>query len=192
MRFIPAGHKIPLKNESTAQPRSTSPYNIFYDVYKPSTPFKKSAPPPPDFQLVVVKFVLFSSLFTTTLFKLPSLISARTTPMPTLQELTNLFDIMPEAPLPTPRQRRPPQGTTNTAPVTGRLFENSKPSSQPFVRRILYWFSSSEMSSTLIRRPNPFVALKSGKKHVLVAAVDSGNTSFFRFGQGEFTEWPMV
>ena len=33
----------------------TSPYQPFYHVYKPATKFKKSAPGPPDFRLVVVK-----------------------------------------------------------------------------------------------------------------------------------------
>jgi len=68
--------------------------------------------------------------------------------MPTLQELTDLFDVLPEVPLPPPRQPG--------------------------------------------RKPNPFVALKTGKKIIVIAVVDAGSTSFFRFGQGEFTEWPMV
>ena len=68
--------------------------------------------------------------------------------MPTLQELTDLFDVLPQVPLPPPRQPN--------------------------------------------RKPNPFVALKTGKKIIVIAVVDAGSTSFFRFGQGEFTEWPMV
>lgn len=41
-------------------------------------------------------------------------------------------------------------------------------------------------------KPNPFLALKTGKKTVVMAAIDAGNISFFRFGQGVFEEWPMV
>ena len=78
--------------------------------------------------------------------------------MPTLQELTDLFDVLPEVPLPPPRQRR--QLPANL----------SSPN----------------------RKQNPFVALKTGKKIIVIAVVDAGSTSFFRFGQGEFTEWPMV
>ena len=77
--------------------------------------------------------------------------------MPTLQELTDLFDVLPEVPLP-PRQRRQ---------------------------------LSANLSSPN-RKQNPFVALKTGKKVIVIAAVDAGSTSFFRFGQGEFTEWPVV
>lgn len=42
------------------------------------------------------------------------------------------------------------------------------------------------------RRPHPMAAIKQGKKVAIVAVVDSGSPSFFRFGQGEFSEWPMV
>ncbi|KJA24016.1 hypothetical protein HYPSUDRAFT_39134 [Hypholoma sublateritium FD-334 SS-4] len=176
MRFIPSGHStLP-----TIQSNVTTPYRIFYNVYKPSTPFKKSAPPPPDFQLVVV--------------------NARTAPMPSLQELSDLFDILPEAPLPTPRQRRPPTCAANNAPATPPTREtpariaSSPLAEKSLVRRMFPWlfFATPPAPPMPARRPNPFMALKSGKKIVIVAAVDSSNTSFFRFSQGEFTEWPMV
>ncbi|PYI11506.1 tRNA splicing endonuclease subunit [Aspergillus sclerotiicarbonarius CBS 121057] len=35
-------------------PRTTPPYRVVFHIYKPSTPFKKSAPPTPDFRLAVV------------------------------------------------------------------------------------------------------------------------------------------
>ena len=54
---MPAGHAIPLRSsESTLKARASSPYHIFFNIYKPSTAFKKSAPPPPDFHLVVIKY----------------------------------------------------------------------------------------------------------------------------------------
>jgi tRNA-splicing endonuclease subunit Sen54 len=36
------------------------------------------------------------------------------------------------------------------------------------------------------------MALKQGKKMIVVAAVDAGNISFYRFGQGAFEEWTMA
>jgi len=36
------------------------------------------------------------------------------------------------------------------------------------------------------------MALRQGNKAVVIAAVDAGIVSFFRFGQGAFEEWPMV
>ncbi|KAK0476599.1 tRNA-splicing endonuclease subunit sen54 N-term-domain-containing protein [Armillaria novae-zelandiae] len=107
----------------------------FYNLYKPPTPFKKTSPSLPDFQIVVI--------------------NTRTTPMPSLQELTDLFDISPEVPIPLPKRPPPDPGPP-------------------------------------ARRPNPFVALRAGKKTVVIAAVDSGNISFFRFMQGAFMDWPMV
>lgn len=60
LRFMPAGHSVPLR----PQPRKSttgdddnkpSPYEIFYHLHKPNTPYRKTAPPPPDFSIVVVK-----------------------------------------------------------------------------------------------------------------------------------------
>ncbi|KAF8879080.1 hypothetical protein CPB84DRAFT_1793589 [Gymnopilus junonius] len=123
LRFMSSGHSVPLKfSESVLEARNSTPYRIFYNLYKPSTPFKKSAPPPPDFQIVVIK----------------------------------------------------------TLPDT----------------KIFPWFFPSITRPVALtpwpRKPNPFVTLKTGKKIIIIAAVDNGNTSFFRFGQGEFSEWPML
>lgn len=35
-------------------PRTSPPFRVVYYVYKPSTPFKKTAPPDPDFRIAVV------------------------------------------------------------------------------------------------------------------------------------------
>lgn len=59
LRFIPTGHKVPLNHsnpEKRAVEKKASPYQIFFNLYKPSTPFKKSAPQQPDFQIVVIKY----------------------------------------------------------------------------------------------------------------------------------------
>jgi tRNA-splicing endonuclease subunit Sen54 len=36
------------------------------------------------------------------------------------------------------------------------------------------------------------MALRQGNKSVVIAVVDAGTMSFFKFGQGAFEEWPMV
>lgn len=53
LRFMPSGHKVPLI--TTSRQSQQTPYEIFFHLYKPSTPFRKSAPPAPDFSIVVVK-----------------------------------------------------------------------------------------------------------------------------------------
>ncbi|PIL22662.1 hypothetical protein GSI_15354 [Ganoderma sinense ZZ0214-1] len=55
LRFLPAGYDVPLHTQQ-AQATRDSPYQIFYNLYKPSTPFKKTSPPLPDFQVVIVKY----------------------------------------------------------------------------------------------------------------------------------------
>lgn len=54
---------------------ATAPFCITFYIWKPQPHFKKSDPPPPDFRVAVV--------------------SARETTMPTLRELTGLFDSVP-------------------------------------------------------------------------------------------------
>lgn len=62
LRFIPSGHDLPLYLDETKAHRKniSSPYEIFYNVYRPSTPFRKTSPPPEDFSLVVIEYVLFN------------------------------------------------------------------------------------------------------------------------------------
>ncbi|KAG6879458.1 hypothetical protein C0992_002461 [Termitomyces sp. T32_za158] len=179
-------HKVALYHPDTTkrlQMKNNSPYQIFYNLYKPSTSFKRSAPPVPDFQIVVI--------------------NARTTPMPTLQELTDLFDVLPELPPPLPRIRRPLPPSTPTSPSVAAAAPNlssSKPYSPPsavqtrpsFIQRLFPWVFPPTQPTGFIRRPHPFMALKAGKKLIVIAVVDAGSISFFRFGQGEFTEWPVV
>ncbi|KAG6841509.1 hypothetical protein C0991_010123 [Blastosporella zonata] len=191
LRLMPSGHKVPLHHpdaEKRLEAKKNSPYQIFYNLYKPSTPFKRSAPPLPDFQIVVI--------------------NARTTPMPTLQELTDLFDVLPELPPPLPRIRRPLLGPTSvslptstslrpttSAPPNPALLSSPRPSAQSsFIQRLFPWAFPLTPTVSLgpVRRPHPFMALKAGKKLIVIAAVDAGNISFFRFGQGEFTEWAMA
>lgn len=185
LRFMSSGHNAPLhESQAMKNRRLDTPYKIFYNVYKPSTPLKKSAPPKPDFQVVVV--------------------NARTTPMPTLYELTSLFDQVPEVLLPLSR-RNSAQKNANTAPT---LVTNTTPSVMSRILSLgdwllcyfLRWVShpfpllsqAGKVSVKVPPKPNPFASLKMGKKVIVIAAVDSGNISFFRFGQGVFEKWPMV
>ncbi|KAF8628795.1 hypothetical protein AX15_003711 [Amanita polypyramis BW_CC] len=180
LRFIiPSGHKTPLHQSQVHKDRiADTPYKIFYNVYKPNTPFKKTAPGKPDFQVVVV--------------------DARTTPMPTLHELANLFGQVPEVLPPAPRRKN--TNLTQKKAKDSSLTPSSVPPAvpptplfrclPPFIRQ---WFSPPHGASSTSpsQRPNPFASLKMGKKIIVIAAVDCGNISFFRFGQGCFEEWPM-
>lgn len=185
------GHKTPLRTSPSALgTKPTSPYHVFYNLYKPATPFKKSTPPEPDFQVVVI--------------------NARTTPMPTIYELSALFGELPEVPPPAPRKRvQPPVSKVVTPktdadaranpagperPQTSPTIPN--PSTRPLFHRLTCFLrGGSPEPSKAPRpppRPNPFPILKQGKKVIVVAVVDSGNVGFFRFGQGAFEDWPMA
>ena len=110
--------------------------------------------------------------------------------MPSLHELAVLFEILPELPPPAPRQRRAPSG--HKAPSHVLPTRAPEPAHVPLLKRIFPWAFNKGQSQPPPRKPNPFVLLKAGKKTVVVAAVDSGNISFFRFGQGAFEEFPVI
>ncbi|KAJ2934476.1 hypothetical protein H1R20_g2641, partial [Candolleomyces eurysporus] len=134
--------------------------------------------------------------------------------MPTLQELSDLFGVLPELPPPLPRQKRPannaqeqskpnePAKAASPAPTTEQSQPNepekaASPALSPttteqsFLRRLFPW-AFLTLQATKERKVNPFMALKAGKKMIIIAAVDSGNISFFRFSEGAFCEWPMA
>lgn len=155
--------------------------------------------------------------------------SARTTPIPTLIELTSLYHTLPTIPPPLPRQRHlPPPSPTAKAigiersapadpltaiptkaatPYVGSpdsqkvLREEDRSSSPLFLQRLFSLLPFVSVATTNAspksvvpppRRVNPFMALRQGDKTVVIAAVDAGVISFFRFGEGNFDEWPMV
>ncbi|KAI0335748.1 hypothetical protein GY45DRAFT_1316455 [Cubamyces sp. BRFM 1775] len=180
LRFLPSGHSVPLHIQQAPE-KPPSPYEIFFHLYKPSTPFKKTAPPPPDFSVVVV--------------------NARTSPMPTISELTDLFGQLPELPPPAPRKRVSfAQQKLAAASAASSIPQAKAPAQaeQALSTRAMAWlwppswFGTAQKSEVQKRPPNPFPSLKTGNKIVVIAAVDAGTISFFRFGQGVFTEWPMA
>ena len=125
--------------------------------------------------------------------------------MPSLVELTALFDALPEIPPPMPRVRqKPPVKSGGEENTPGKKVQSktrdgatmaSTPSNStswfpgwPFHKRTIH----QPVKATPERRPHPMAVIKQGKKMAIIAVVDAGSPSFFRFGQGEFSEWPMV
>lgn len=49
-----------------------------------------------------------------------------------------------------------------------------------------FWSDRGPAFAQRPRPPNPFPALKSGRRNMIVAVVDEGTTSIFRFGQSDF------
>ncbi|KAG1763639.1 hypothetical protein EDD22DRAFT_1022378 [Suillus occidentalis] len=168
LRVIPTGHSVAPHSSRATPVAPSSPYKIFYNLYKPSTNFRKTTPPQPDFQIVVI--------------------NARTAFVPSLYELTELFNVLPETPPPLPRKRgTPPVVQLSPAAVVS-------PASTSIFRHIFSWLLPSSTPQPISSQPrlHPFAALKAGKKNIVIAAVDSGNISFFRFSQGAFEEWPTL
>ena len=114
--------------------------------------------------------------------------------MPSISELTYLFGQLPELPPPVPRKRLSFAQQKLVAPTAARNPQKqpSTPMASVTSRTSFWsWFGPQKTQTAQPRPSNPFPSLKTGKKMVVVAVVDAGTISFFRFGQGVFTEWPM-
>ncbi|KZS92159.1 hypothetical protein SISNIDRAFT_455916, partial [Sistotremastrum niveocremeum HHB9708] len=192
-------------------PTVSSPYEIFYNLYKPSTPFRKSSPPPPDFYLVVV--------------------DARTTSIPSLFDLERLWSQIPETRLQASLSRkmmaarreearkekvamRQRQSTAMKKGVAKAddekaQFDGEDRDNEGGRSGLLAWLRSvfvrgrksqeeskektKDVEDALQPRPpHPFAVLKAGRKLVVIAVVDSGNIGFYRFSEGVFDEMPMM
>ncbi|GAA5995244.1 tRNA splicing endonuclease subunit SEN54 [Rhodotorula paludigena] len=182
------------------------PYQPFFHVYKPVTKYKKSAPPPPDFKLVVI--------------------NGATTPMPDLFEFTAMFDSCPmPAPSRGPSSVPPRPGPSAAASAGKPARANSRPtpspaagpsgtppsprrsrltmllSSVPLLPRLFPSLSASASSAPTStpthgrgapRKPSPYPRLKTGRRTILVAVVDHGTSSLLRFSEAEFAKLPWA
>ena len=122
--------------------------------------------------------------------------------MPTIHEFNNLFGQTPELPPLKPR-KNPVAPSAKTASEAEKQSVNTHTEMSLISRirnsallllcpRSAQTQGNHQGSRPQTWRPNPFQALKLGKKMVVVASVDNGMISFFRFGQGSFDEWPMA
>lgn len=199
LRFIQSGHEktLPIAELSQLSPHNLqSSYQPFYNLYKPSTPFRRTHPPTPDFSLVVVECVVHPvrKAMLNVFYH-----SGRTTPMPTLGELDRLLDVAPDPPSIKPRQKQQPRGPPSSlkdskacAEATDRT--HTLYGQESIFVRFLRWLRilPGVNNGPPPRRQNPMQALKAGKRIIVVAVVDVGMISFYRFGQGAFDQWPMA
>jgi tRNA-splicing endonuclease subunit Sen54 len=162
---------IPPFTPSRAALEQTSSYNIFFHVWKPESPWSRVSPPRPDFEIVVIKYVMVLFAFCSHLTHC----SARTTPVPHIDELTALFDTLPATPYQPKLQNRVGKQQT----LGGIL------------PRYLAWIGDL-LNPTPGGKGNAFGHLKAGKKSVIFAVVDVGTTTLYRFNEGCFDEWPMI
>jgi tRNA-splicing endonuclease subunit Sen54 len=98
--------------------------------------------------------------------------SARTTPVPSIQDLVALYEIVP--------------GIPPNARLLSKHMEM-----QGVTRSVFEWIRRFFHPLTHVR-PNVFKSLKEGKKSVIFAVVDAGTMNMYRFNEGCFDEWPMI
>ncbi|KAK4703574.1 tRNA-splicing endonuclease subunit Sen54, partial [Phenoliferia sp. Uapishka_3] len=158
------------------------PYQTFYNIYKPVTKFRKSAPPPPDFEIVVINAV--------------------TTPLPDLFEFGSMFDSAPSPPgdtlLPPPRPIRagPPLPASQARKPAPPRFVRAPPPPPTRMAKVLSYLpfglapkvQNGRPAKPKNAKPSPYPRLKIGRRSIIVAVVDNGTTSYIRFSESEFAK----
>ncbi|BEI98382.1 hypothetical protein CcaverHIS631_0306810 [Cutaneotrichosporon cavernicola] len=182
LRFIPSGHTHPVPPSSTASesesqsqfaPLLTNPYIPFFHVWKPVTAWSKAKwdrgsvvgleNQKPDYAIAAVE--------------------SRNTPMPTLRQLEDIFEGLPDEPKGPPRR-------------VGPQYENRRPNKGPekeapgaWYYRFLPWLQTTPQEKPYT---NPMAQMRNGDRAFIVAVNDSGNSGWIRFGRSGFEDFPMV
>ncbi|KAK4688042.1 tRNA-splicing endonuclease subunit Sen54, partial [Tremellales sp. Uapishka_1] len=189
LRIVPAGHDLPLVSTAPVLPSISiygplveNPYLPFFNVWKPATPWSKTRwDKGSDEGLIRQKPDYIAAI-----------VEARNTPMPSLRQLAEVFDQLPDEPK-GPVKRLGPQYDRKPRP--------SKPAPPPGPSpRILSlaWFSQylpyryTPMAKPNGNAGNPMGALRNGDRALIVAVNDSGNTGWVRFGRTGFSEYAVI
>ncbi|OCF36287.1 tRNA-splicing endonuclease subunit Sen54 [Kwoniella heveanensis BCC8398] len=195
LRIIPAGHSQPLpiqpippKPESIYDPLKINPYLPFFHIWKPSTNWTKRAwDKGSEEGLKVQKPDYFAGV-----------VESRNTPLPTINQLSEIFETLPDEPKGPvkkvgPQYQRPPRAPR---PQQQQQQQNQSPLHNPrtISRKLLDAVRLGWLLDPveIKKEPGaPFVnipQLRNGDRAFVVAVNDSGNTGWIRFGRAGFAE----
>ncbi|CAE6404899.1 unnamed protein product [Rhizoctonia solani] len=171
LRTMVSGHDTPL---CRYVPHQDTTFKVFWNVWKPSTPWRKLDVPKPDFEIAVV--------------------DARKTPVPDIYQLTEMFASVEPRPPPPPRKRGPPNAKATSQSAQPKSFppKQTNGAKPPGLWNRICLTIGLTPPAPATHKPNPFVHIKAGRKSVIVAAVDGSMINLVRFAEGDFASWPMV
>ncbi|WVR03624.1 hypothetical protein IAU60_000617 [Kwoniella sp. DSM 27419] len=194
LRVIPAGHSQPLPRRAPPPPPSThatiydplrhNPYLPFFHIWKPATPWNKRTwdkgseegikAMKPDYYAGVVE--------------------SRNTPLPTINQLAEIFDKLPDEPKGPikkvgPQYVRPPR-PARPSPQQGKAAAPPTLAQRAFEVMGLGW-----LLQPVKKEMTPFInlpELRNGDRAFIVAVNDSGNTGWIRFGRAGFADTLVI
>jgi tRNA-splicing endonuclease subunit Sen54 len=114
------------------------------------------------------------------------MLSARDVRLPTLSQLSQVFDELPDEPK-GPVKKLGPQ---YERPTTKRNYQD-QPSSGGLWHRLLSLFQVQH-NKPRPQTANPMGMLRNGDRALIVAVNDSGNTGWVRFGRTGFSEHVVI
>jgi len=212
LRFIPSGHlDLPSLRPAFCGIQHTSydslilnPYLPFFNIWKPAVAWSKAKwdkgsdeglrRQKPDFVAAVVEWVvIYRAAF---LYSYLHAFRSRSTPLPSIQQLTEIFDDLPDEPK-GPTRRLGPQYERKPRPVRTSHATTHGADATRWADRFLRLLPAflrfrADATHNLPANTNPMGALRNGDRALIVAVNDSGNTGWVRFGRTGFAEAAVI
>ena len=168
LRLIPWGYDDTKELQQRLSDEEQHEFDVTWHVWRPSSNFKKTAPPPPDFRIVVV--------------------DAQKSSLPSIEQFAHMFGQQPYSSPPLTRKQRLAKERNEK--------DSNRNEKQVVERGWLYkWWNRKQIEQEEFeKRKAPgimFPALKFGKRNVVLAVVDSGTASWMQFGEGQFGDFPL-
>ncbi|TIB00294.1 hypothetical protein E3P89_01611 [Wallemia ichthyophaga] len=168
LRLTPWGYNDTPEVSTRLSEEQQHEFDVTWDIWRPSSKFRKSAPPPPDFRIVVV--------------------DTHKSSLPSLEQFAHIFSHQPYSQPPLTRKQKLAKEKEEK---NGKKPELAVSEISWFSR---WWNRKQLAADESNRKKSPavmFPALKHGKRAVVFAIVDSGTTSWIQFGEGQFGEFPL-
>ncbi|WWD22493.1 hypothetical protein CI109_106986 [Kwoniella shandongensis] len=172
---------LPPTTKSIYDPLVVNPYLPFFHIWKPATPWSKRVWDKGDGESLQKQRPDYFA----------AIVEARSTPIPTIDQLTQVFDMLPDEPK-GPIKRVGPQYERQAKARPPRV-QNKPP--QEKVSRIRSWLSSFGLIATATPTVAPnfnIGAVRNGDRAFIVAVNDSGNAGWVRFGRTGFAEAAVI
>ncbi|WVQ80847.1 hypothetical protein IAT38_002954 [Cryptococcus sp. DSM 104549] len=184
LRIVPSGHSQPLPLRPRPPPATSiydhliaNPYIPFFHIWKPMTPWSKR----------VWDKGSEEGMRTQRPDYFAGVIQARTTPMPSINQLSEVFDMLPDEPK-GPIKRQGPQYQRPPRAQPAKPQAATKPATAFDALRARFGCANSTAAPRPAQSGVNIGALRNGDRGFIVAVNDSGNSGWVRFGRTGFAE----
>ena len=171
-------------------PRRNAPNELlapFFYAWRPATHYRRTAPPPPEFRIVVLDTAAVSLLGLGDFREAFAHI-----PLPGTGEDEQTLQAVREQNRRAYGKQKPARPAQGAPSAPGERLSLAARLLEVLRRWLTRLFCGARRAARAPAQGNVYVPLKSGRRNVVVAIVDQGTTSLLRFGEAEFARWALA